>query len=36
MLHQQNFEYVFLVSEHSTKEIGVFLVLLEGLSYKKE
>lgn len=34
LLHSLNYEYVFFVNEAGTKEIGVFIVLLEALAYK--
>ena len=33
-LREQNYEYVYFVNEAGTKEIGVFIVLLEALVYK--
>ena len=34
LLREQNHEYVFFVNEAGTKEVGVFLVLLDALTYK--
>ena len=34
LLRQHNHEYAFFVNEAGNKEVGVFLVLLDALSYK--
>jgi len=34
MLHEHNYEYAFFANEAGTKEIGVFIVLIEALTYK--
>lgn len=35
LLRERNHEYVFFVNESGTKEVGVFIVLIEALMYKK-
>ena len=35
ILQERKMEYIFFVNEAGTKEIGVFIVLIEALLYKK-
>ena len=36
-LHEENHEYVFFVSDSGSKDMGIFIVLIEALTmYKKE
>ncbi len=36
ILHDENHEYIYFVSDSGSREIGVFIVLLEALMYKQE